>query len=74
MIKYATDKQLPIKITMFDSNRNEQNIIYKDEFNEWVNTNKNLKIVFAITEEDGEKQSSTSSSWTHERGRIDKRC
>jgi hypothetical protein len=30
-----------------DSNRNEQNILYKDEFNEWVNTNKNLKIVFA---------------------------
>ena len=30
----------------------------------WLNTNKNLKIVFAITDEDGEKQSSTSSSWT----------
>jgi NAD(P)H-flavin reductase len=57
---------------MFDSNRNEQNILYKNEFNEWVNTNKNLKIVFAITDEDGEKQSSTSSSWTGERGRIGK--
>jgi glycine betaine catabolism B len=76
MIKYATDKQLPIKIIMFDSNRNEQNVLYKNEFYEWVNTNKNLKIVFAITEEDGEKQSSTSRSWTGERGRIDKikRC
>jgi ferredoxin-NADP reductase len=72
MIKYATDKQLPIKIIMFDSNRNEQNILYKNEFYEWVNTNKNLKIVFAITEEDGKKQSSTSSSWTREKGRIDK--
>ncbi len=72
MIKYATDKQLPVKIVMFDSNRNEQNILYKKEFNEWVNTNKNLKIVFAITDEEGEKQSSTSSPWTGERGRIDK--
>jgi glycine betaine catabolism B len=72
MIKYATDKQLPVKIIMFDSNRNEQNILYKDEFNEWVNTNKNLKIVFAITEEDGDKQSSTSSSCTREQGRIGK--
>ena len=72
MIKYATDKQLPVKIIMFDSNRNERNILYKNEFNEWVNTNKNLKIVFVITDEDGEKQSSTSSSWTGERGRIDK--
>jgi NAD(P)H-flavin reductase len=57
---------------MFDSNRNEQNILYKNEFNEWVNTNKNLNIVFAITEEDSEKQSSTSSSWSGERGRLDK--
>ena len=72
MIKYATDKQVPVKIIMFDSNRNEQNILYKNEFNEWVHTNKNLKIVFAITDEDGEKQSSTFSSWTGERGRIDK--
>jgi ferredoxin-NADP reductase len=24
MIKYATDKQLPIKIVMFDSNRNQE--------------------------------------------------
>jgi ferredoxin-NADP reductase/nitrite reductase/ring-hydroxylating ferredoxin subunit len=71
MIKYATDKQLPVKIIMFDSNRNEQNILYKNEFNEWVNTNKNLKIVFAITE-DGDKQSSTSSSCTREQGRIGK--
>jgi ferredoxin-NADP reductase len=72
MIKYATDKQLPVKIVMFDSNRNEQNILYKNEFNQWVNTNKNLKIVFAITDEDGEKQSSTSTSWTGELGRIGK--
>src|SRR5918999_5181135 len=35
MIKYATDKQLPIKIIMFDSNRNENNILYKKEFDEF---------------------------------------
>src|ERR687897_1179880 len=29
MIKYATDKQLPVKIIMFDSNRNQNNILYK---------------------------------------------
>ncbi len=42
MIKFATDKQLPVKIIMFDSNRNEQNILYKDEFDRWANQNKNL--------------------------------
>src|SRR5919198_1669374 len=34
MIKYATDKQLPLKIIMLDSNRNRQNILFKDEFDE----------------------------------------
>ncbi|HJR47792.1 MAG TPA: Rieske 2Fe-2S domain-containing protein [Nitrososphaeraceae archaeon] len=29
MIKYATDKQLPLKITMFDSNRNRESILFK---------------------------------------------
>jgi len=72
MIKYATDKQLPVKIIMFDSNRNKQNILYKNQFNEWINANKNLKIVFAIIDEESQKQSSTSSSWTTARGRIDK--
>jgi glycine betaine catabolism B len=71
MIKYAADKQLPLKIVMFDSNRNEQNILYKNEFDEWTNTNKNFKIVYTISEdEDGGKPS--SSSWKGERGRIDK--
>jgi ferredoxin-NADP reductase/nitrite reductase/ring-hydroxylating ferredoxin subunit len=82
MIKYATDKQLPIKIVMFDSNRNQTNILYKREFDECSNINKNLKIVYTVTEEEGGEEqpvqtsSSLSSSrtvtWNGERGRIDK--
>src|SRR3712207_7152079 len=87
MIKYATDKQLPLKITMFDSNRNQRNILYKDEFDKWVAQNQNLKIVYTITEEEekGKEQEQhtnkdTSSStatekrgnWNGERGRIDR--
>src|SRR5215218_10843746 len=83
MIKYATDKQLPIKIIMFDSNRNQTNILYKKEFDEYVNINRNLKIVYTITEEEEEEEekqgvhdtissSSTRQQWTGERGRIDK--
>ena len=56
MIKYATDKQLPLKITMFDSNRNQRNILYKDEFDKWVVQNQNLKIVYTITEEEKKRQ------------------
>lgn len=76
MIKYATDKQLPLKIIVFNSNRNEQNILYKDEFDRWATQNKNLKIIYTVTGEEGgeqqQGQSITTTSWHGERGRIDK--
>ena len=75
MIRYATDKQLPLKIVMFDSNRNLANIIFKKEFDQCTNMNKNLKIVYSITEEEKELSQTSSSSaneWKGERGRIDK--
>ena len=86
MIKYATDKQLPLKITMFDSNRNQRNILYKEEFDKWAAQNQNLKIVHTITEEEKGKEqeeqyrradatssaTETKGNWNGERGRIDK--
>jgi ferredoxin-NADP reductase/nitrite reductase/ring-hydroxylating ferredoxin subunit len=70
MVKYATDKELPLRIVMFDSNRNESNILYKKEFDEWAARNKNLKIVYTITEEGEPEQD--NSQWKGERGRIDR--
>jgi glycine betaine catabolism B len=77
MIKYATDKQLPVKIIMFDSHRNQNNILYKKEFDECANLNKSLKVVYSVTEEEGGEEqqaqiSSPSIAWNGERGRIDK--
>jgi glycine betaine catabolism B len=73
MIKYATDKQLPLKIIMFDSNRNINNILFKQEFDEWANINKNLKIIYTISEENqDEHHSSGTNEWKGEYGRIDK--
>ena len=81
MIKYATDMQLPIKIIMFDSNRNRNNILFKKEFDEWANMNKNLKIIYTISEKDqnDNEQSSlsplsstTADDWKGEYGRINK--
>jgi glycine betaine catabolism B len=66
MIKYATDNQLPVKIRMFDSNRNEQNILYKDEFDKWANQNNNFKVIYTLTEE------AANVNWMGERGRIDR--
>jgi glycine betaine catabolism B len=77
IIKYATDKQLPLKIVMFDSNRNHENILFKKEFDEWANMNKNLKIIYTITDDDDDDEqpqssSSTANDWKGEYGRIDK--
>lgn len=65
MIRFATDKQLPVKITMFDSNRSQQNILYKKEFDGLAARNKNLKIIYTVTDD-------SSSEWPGEKGRIDK--
>jgi glycine betaine catabolism B len=77
MIKYATDSQLPLKITMFDSNRDRENILFKKEFDEWANINKNLKIIYTISEnqdrhEQQQSSSFTATDWKGEYGRIDK--
>ncbi|MGH9974227.1 MAG: FAD-dependent oxidoreductase, partial [Nitrososphaeraceae archaeon] len=75
MIKYATDKQLPVKIIMFDSKRDRNNILFKQEFDDWANINKNLKIIYTISEEDQSGQASslsTADNWKGEYGRINK--
>jgi glycine betaine catabolism B len=54
IIKYATEIkiiyfiQLPVRIILFDANRNQDNILYKKEFDEFANSNKNLKIVYTL--------------------------
>jgi len=72
MLRYATDQQLPLKITMFDSNRNRDSILFKKEFDEWANKNKNLKIIYTISEDEQQQSSSTANDWKGEHGRIDK--
>jgi ferredoxin-NADP reductase/nitrite reductase/ring-hydroxylating ferredoxin subunit len=72
MIKYSTDKQLPLKIVMFDSNRNRENILFKEEFDDWANINTNLKIIYTISDDEKQQSSSTANDWKGEYGRIDK--
>jgi Na+-transporting NADH:ubiquinone oxidoreductase subunit NqrF len=56
---------------MLDSNRNEENILYKEEFDKWQNLNKNLKLVYALTLEQQEEKVD-KNKWDGEIGRIDK--
>jgi ferredoxin-NADP reductase/nitrite reductase/ring-hydroxylating ferredoxin subunit len=76
MIKYASAEQLPVSIVMFDSNRNISNTLYKEEFDECLNKNKNLKIIYTITEKEDDNQTSSAigvnKEMKGERGRIDK--
>ena len=41
---------------MFDSNRNRNNILFKKEFDDWASINKNLKIIYTISEDDQHEQ------------------
>ncbi len=73
MIKYTTDKQLPLKIVMFDSNRDPTNILFKKEFDDWTSLNKNLKIIYTVSEDKhDEDQSTVRIGWKGEYGRINK--
>jgi glycine betaine catabolism B len=53
---------------LFDSNRDEQNILFKNEFDKWSAENKNLRIIYTLTEE----PYSNVGNWKGERGMIDK--
>ena len=64
MIKYATDTELPLKIIMFDANRNQENILFKDEFDEWAKLNENVKIVYTLD--------IAQDDWKGEQGYINK--
>ena len=73
MIKYATDRQLPTRIIMFDSNRDRGNILFRKDFDDWEKVNKNLKIIYTVDEDEQHKQSlSTANDWKGEYGRINK--
>ena len=64
MIKYATDKKLPMKIILLYSNRTPQDIVYKNEWPVFEKQNTNLKVVQTVTEYQGK-------DWKGRTGRID---
>ena len=61
MIMYATDKKLPIKLTLLYSNRTSNDICYKEEWTFLEKLNPNLKVVHTITDD---------ASWQGRKGRI----
>ncbi len=59
---------------MFDSNRNEENILYRTDFDQCIKANTNLKVIYTITGESQGKSSSiiVGSDWKGEIGFINK--
>ena len=35
---------------MFDSNKDPENILFKKEFDDWTTLNKNLRIIYTVSE------------------------
>lgn len=64
IIRYCTDKQLGANIILLYSNRSEDDIPFKAEFEEMANQNKNLKVVHTITQ--------PGKEWKGLKGYIDK--
>ena len=66
------------KLKMLKSKFNQDvwllnNILFKKEFDEWASINKNLKIIYTISDEDRHEQSlKDANDWKGEHGRIDK--
>ena len=60
--RYCSDMQLETEITLLYSNHFERDIVFRREFEEMQERNKNLKVVFTVSE--------PSKSWTGYRGRI----
>jgi hypothetical protein len=65
MIKYATDKKLATKITLFYANRNPEEIAFKKDLDNWQKENKNVNVVYTVTEGD--------EKWTGLTGYVDEK-
>lgn len=61
--KYCTDAQLESKITLLYGNRTEEDIVFKEELEEMQRRNRNMKVVFSLSE--------PSQTWIGYKGRID---
>ncbi|MBI2143861.1 FAD-dependent oxidoreductase [Candidatus Woesearchaeota archaeon] len=65
MIRFATDRQLPLKIILLYSNRAPKTITFREELAGLEAQNPNLTVINTVTDEDG-----SNKVWAGETGRI----
>jgi len=66
MCKFATDTGLPTDIVLLYGNNREEDIIFRQDFDEMQSVNKNLRVVYTLTSPDIDKK-----SWQGRSGYID---
>jgi len=62
MCRYCTDRNLSTLVTLLYANSTEADIVFRRELEEMEKQNRNLKVVFTLSE--------TGPDWTGRRGRI----
>ena len=66
MCRFAADKRLPADIVLLYGNSKEEDIIFKQDFDEIGQVNKNMRIVYTLTSPDIDKK-----KWQGRIGYID---
>lgn len=64
--KFVTDKGLPTDIALLYGNNREEDIIFRQDFDQMPSTNKNMRIVYTLTSADIDKK-----AWLGKIGYID---
>jgi ferredoxin-NADP reductase len=65
MIKSATERRLPHRLTLFSSNRTAATTPFLPDLEGWQRANPNFTLIATITDPAG------GDGWTHRKGRID---
>jgi ferredoxin-NADP reductase len=50
ILEYISDLKLTNEVTLLYSNKNDSDIAFKKELDEWARLNKNIKIIYCVTE------------------------
>ncbi|MBI4009794.1 MAG: hypothetical protein HY361_01170 [Candidatus Aenigmarchaeota archaeon] len=69
LMKYAIDKELDLKVIVFDSNKTIEDIIYHERIKEFINQSENFISVFTVTR-GGRLPNSNHPRVTHYSGRL----
>jgi ferredoxin-NADP reductase len=52
MFKYATDNKLPVDMVLLYGNNTEEDIVFKEDFDQMQGANDNLRVIYTLTDSD----------------------